>query len=261
MAATDLDLTVSGFSEARVLKAGATTVPARTLAEMVRELADEEVTVSVTNHRVEIKAGHGVYRMSGMSPDEFPRLPAIPESSAVALPADQLKSMVQRTLYAVSGDETRPALNGILWHVSDDSMHMVATDGHRLARASVAGKIPSREIKDELILPPKAFSLVVKLLSDDIAEVGVTFGEKNVVFRVGDVVITSRLIEGPYPNYQQVIPKEFDKTLRVDGATLAAAVRRVAVLSNALTRQVEVRALEEWHRVIGNQSGCWRRSS
>jgi len=237
LAATDLDLSITGHVAARVTKPGVTTVPARTLAEMVRELPDEEIQIAVTNHRMEIKSGHGVYRMSGLSPEEFPRLPGMPDGGGISIPADELQTMVQRTTYAVSNDETRPALNGVLWHASGDEMHMVATDGHRLARVTVPGNRLAG-FKDELILPPKALSLVVKMVGEGTSEVIILFGEKNIVFRVGDIVITSRLIEGPYPNYQQVIPKDNDKLLRVDAATLAAAVRRVAVLSNTLTRQV-----------------------
>jgi len=238
LAATDLDLSVSGALPAHVTKPGSTTVPARTLAEMVRELPEEDVAISVTGHRMEIKCGHGVYRMSGISPEEFPRLPAIPEGGAATIPADQFKMLVQRAQYAVSNDDTRPALNGILWHVEGDNLYAVATDGHRLARVAVPGNRLAG-LKDELILPPKALGLVVKILTDDIAEVGIIFGEKNVVFRVGDMVVTTRLIEGPYPNYRQVIPQDNKKLMRIDGATLAAAVRRVAVLSNSLTHQVK----------------------
>ncbi|MEW5701665.1 MAG: DNA polymerase III subunit beta [Candidatus Zixiibacteriota bacterium] len=237
LAATDLDMSITGHVPARVAKPGVTTVPARTLAEMVRELADEDIHLTVTNNRMEIKSAHGVYRMSGLSADEFPRLPGLPAGGGVAIPTDELRAMVQRTAYAVSSDETRPALNGVLWHAAGDVMHMVATDGHRLARVTASANRLSG-LKDELILPPKALSLVVKMVGENDSEVIVLFGEKNIVFRVGDIVITSRLIEGPYPNYMQVIPKENDKLLRVDAGTLAAAVRRVAVLSNTLTRQV-----------------------
>ncbi len=238
LAATDLDLSMTATVPAKVSKTGSTTVPARTFAEMVRELPEEDVQISVTNHRLEIKSGHGVYKMSGMSPEEFPRLPAIPDGGAVTIPLDELRSMAYRTMYAVSNDETRPALNGILWQANGERMHMVATDGHRLARVSVAGNRLAG-LKSELIVPPKALQLVLKMATDDTTDVAVMFGEKNVVFKIGDVVVTSRLIEGPYPNYNQVIPKSNDKFLKVDAATLVAGVRRVAVLSNSLTKQVK----------------------
>jgi DNA polymerase-3 subunit beta len=200
-------------------------------------LPDEEIAVSVGNHRMEIKSGRGVYRISGMSPEEFPRLPAPPTSAGVAIPADQLKAVTQKTMYAASTDDTRPALNGILWQANGEETNIVATDGHRLAKITLPRK-RLEGLEGELIIPPKALSLIMKMIDDETEEVQVIFGEKNVVFRVGDMIVTSRLIEGPYPNYKQVIPTGNDKILTVDNETLAAAVRRVAVLSNSLTHQV-----------------------
>jgi len=238
LAATDLDISLCCSVPAEVGGSGSTTVPARMLAEIVRELPDENVSFSVSNHRMEIKSGRGVYRISGTSPEEFPRLPAVPTVSGVVIPADELQTLVQRTSYAVSTDDTRPALNGILWQANGEKTFIVATDGHRLARVTIPGE-RLKGLEGELIIPPRALSLVLKVLGDDTEDVTVIFGEKNAVFKVSDMVITSRLIEGPYPNYQQVIPTGNDKFLTVDGETLAAAVRRVAVLSNSLTHQVK----------------------
>lgn len=238
LAATDLDLSVSCKIPAKVTKAGTTTIPARTFAEMVRELPDEDVVVNVTGNRMEIKTGRGVYKISGMPAEEFPKLPAMPPSGENRIPGDLLKSMVRRTVYAASVDPTRPALNGILWQANGKGMHMVATDGHRLARVTVSeNKLASHD--GDVIIPPKALSLVLKILGDQDSEVGVTLGEKNILFHVGDTVVTSRLIEGPYPNYEQVIPASNDKQLTIDSGTLMSGVRRVAVLSNSLTHQVK----------------------
>jgi DNA polymerase-3 subunit beta len=238
LGATDLDLSVTCGLAAKVGKGGATTVPARTFAEMVRELPEEDVSVTVTNNRMEIRSGRGVYKISGIPADEFPKLPTLPMAGEVLLPGEQLRMMVRKTAYAVSIDDTRPALNGILWQTDGEGMHMVATDGHRLARVSV----PENRLaghQGSLIIAPKALALIIKILGESDGEVGVTFGEKNILFRVGDTVVTTRLIEGPYPNYEQVIPSGNDKRMVIDGATLMAGVRRVAVLSNSLTRQVK----------------------
>lgn len=238
IAATDLDLFVTCSIPAKVSKAGSSTVPARHFAEMVRELPEGDVAINVTSNRMEIRAGQGIYRISGMPADDFPKLPALPGAGEVMVPGDQLSGMVHRTSYAVSNDDTRPALNGVLWDTNGDTMHMVATDGHRLARVSVAAD-RLRGHHASLIIPPKALMLVIKILGESGDDVGVTFGEKNVMFHVGDTVVTSRLIEGPYPNYTQVIPTTNDKRMIVDNATLTDGVRRVAVLSNSLTRQVK----------------------
>ena len=238
IAATDLDLSVTCSLAAKVSKGGVTTVPGRTFAEMVRELPDEDIAVSVANNRMEIKSGHGTYKISGMPAEEFPKLPSVSAASEVRIPGDQLKSMVKRTAYAVSVDPTRPALNGILWQENGEKMHMVATDGHRLARVTLQESRLGGH-KGDLIIPPKALALVIKILGDSADDVGVALGEKNILFRAGGTVVTTRLIEGPYPNYEQVIPTSNDKRMVVDAASLMAGVRRVAVLSNSLTHQVK----------------------
>ncbi len=238
IAATDLDLSVTCTVAAKVSKGGVTTVPGRTFSDMVRELPDEDVVVNVSNNRMEIKTGRGTYKISGMPAEEFPKLPTITTSGEIHIPGDQLKSMVRRTAYAVSVDPTRPALNGILWQENGEKMHMVATDGHRLARIT----LPENHLaghKSDLIIPPKALALVIKILGDSADSVGIALGEKNILFRVGDTIVTTRLVEGPYPNYEQVIPTSNDKRMSVDAATLMAGVRRVAVLSNSLTHQVK----------------------
>jgi DNA polymerase-3 subunit beta len=238
IAATDLDLSVTCSLSAKVSKGGVTTVPGRTFADMVRELPEEDVVVSVSNNRMEIKTSRGSYKVSGMPAEEFPKLPSIASSGDVNIPGDQLRSMVRRTAYAVSVDPTRPALNGILWQENGEKMHMVATDGHRLARVT----LPENHLaghKGDLIIPPKALALVIKILGDSSDDVGIALGEKNILFRVGDTVVTTRLVEGPYPNYEQVIPKSNDKQMVIDAAQLMAGVRRVAVLSNSLTHQVK----------------------
>jgi len=238
LSATDLDLSISTSLPAKVAKPGKTTVPARTFTEIIRELPGEEVTCIEQNNRMELKTGQGVYKISGIAADEFPRLPEIKGANKTKIPAAQLVDMVKKTAYAVSLDETRPALNGILWQASGDGMSMVATDGHRLARYTVPENRLSG-VAEDLILPPKALQLLAKMAAEYEEDLSVTFGEKNIVFDLGPTTITSRLIEGPYPNYNQVIPSNNDKALRVGVEELTGGVRRVSILSNSLTRQVK----------------------
>ena len=238
LSATDLDLSITTSVSAKVGKPGMTTVPARIFAEIIRELPGDEVALSEQNNRMEIRAERGVYKLSGMAADEFPRLPQIKGGGHTTIPAAQLADMIKKVIYAVSTDETRPALNGVLWQAVGERMHMVATDGHRLARYTV-GDNRLLGVRDDLILPPKTLHLLAKMAADCEGDIEVTFGEKNIAFTLGPTTITSRLIEGPYPNYEQVIPAANDKLLRVDVEELSAGVRRVAILSNSLTRQVK----------------------
>jgi DNA polymerase-3 subunit beta len=146
--------------------------------------------------------------------------------------------MIRKVLFAVSKDETRPALNGILWHVADDGLSLVATDGHRLAKVH-RNDIKIQGMQKDLIIPPKVLENLIKLTHDDTDEIGLILNENSIVFVLEDSIITSRLLEGPYPNYEQVIPKDNNKNLLVEKDILQSSVRRVSILSNTLTHQVK----------------------
>lgn len=236
LSATDLDLSLSAELETPVSKDGAITVPARTLAELVREIPEGKIDFEVIGGRLELRFKHGHHIIAGTSAEEFPSLPEINLKKAIRLPASDLVRMIRKTIFAVSKDETRPALNGVLWETQGEAMVMVATDGHRMAKIErpntrLAG------VGGDLIIPPKILDLVVKF-SKETEEIGVVLAEKHVIFDLGRMVLTSRLIEGPYPNYRQVIPKETTKRFNVDRDELFGTVRRVSILSNALTHQV-----------------------
>lgn len=240
--ATDLDISISTAIKVKPARTGTFTIPAKTLNEIVRELPQSEIEVEVNNNRVEIKADRGTYKLSGISPDEFPRLPEYKKGKEIKISGGELAKMIRRTQFAVSVDETRPALNGVLWQNSGEKMVMVATDGHRLARIRTDNKKFSG-LTEDLIIPPKALNYLTRVVGDQDVEIGVVFGDKNIAFSVpreddNETIISSRLIEGPYPNYEQVIPTDNDKRLVVNRADLHAAVRRVSILSNSLTHQV-----------------------
>lgn len=235
---TDLDVSMTSFIDVEIMKKGSIAVPARVFSEIVKELPDYELEVSSTENRMEVKCGSGVYKLSGFSAEDFPKLPDIHIGRQVKINAQSLCGMARKVLFAVSRDETRPALNGILWHTSEDGLNMVATDGHRLAKVT-RNDIKIAGHKSDIIIPPKVLDNLVKLVSDDVEEIGVILNENSIVFVFKDAVITSRLLEGPYPNYEQVLPKDNDKILLVEKEILQAAVRRVSILSNSMTHQVK----------------------
>jgi DNA polymerase-3 subunit beta len=235
---TDLDVSMTATIDVDTQKAGSLAVPAKVFYEIVRELPDFDLEVSTYENRMEIKCGSGVYKMSGFSPDDFPKLPDIHVGRQIKTDGKVLSRMVRKVLFAVSRDETRPALNGVLWHTSEEGLNMVATDGHRLA------KIIRKDIKitgsgKDIIVPPKVLDNLVRLMGDEPGEVGVIVNEGSIVFILEGTILTSRLLEGPYPNYEQVIPKDNTKLATIDKEILQAAVRRVAILSNSLTHQVK----------------------
>ena len=238
ISATDLDISISGTIPCKVIKKGAVALPAKILFEIVRELPESDLAFESTNTRIEIKVPNGSYKIATVASDDFPKLPAVNTKKELKVDGEQLVGMIRKTTFACSTDETRPALNGVLWQTKGDRMLMVATDGHRLAKVSTENKI-LRGMSEDIIIPPKVLNLIPKFITPDTKEVGVIFGENNIIFSVGDTVLTSRLIEGPYPNFEQVIPPAADKKLTISKEDVGGAVRRVAILSNALTHQVK----------------------
>jgi DNA polymerase-3 subunit beta len=235
---TDLDVSMTAKINVESQKSGSVAVPAKVFFEIVRELPDFELEVSSFENRLEIRCGSGSYKMSGFPPDDFPKLPDIHVARQIKMDGGALASMIRKALFAVSRDETRPALNGILWHESEDGLNLVATDGHRLAK-TVRSDLKIGGYSKDIIVPPKVLENLVRLMGDEPGEIGVIINESSIVFILESEILTSRLLEGPYPNYDQVIPRDNDKVLTVDREILNAAVRRVAILSNSLTHQVK----------------------
>lgn len=240
LTATDLDMTVTTSAAADVEAGGSVTLPAKRFAEIVRELGTDEVGLSAEGEEIIITSGKSKFKIVGIPTEEFPTLPKSDPASAFSVDAAMLGRMVDKVSFCTSKDETRPSLNGAYWEFSADGMGMTATDGHRLATFRVKGKFKPLAGK-AMIVPPKALSHVVRIIgSEDEEAVKVSIKENHVAFFIGTTVINSRLLEGPFPNYKQVIPADNDKELIADRAQLTAAVRRVAVLSDVMTHQVRL---------------------
>lgn len=238
LSATDLEISITTSMETKITKKGSVAIPAKTFSEIINALPQTEIEIEAVNNRMEMRFGTGDYKISGMSADEFPRLPEFDAKKEIRLPSNVVRTLIAKTAYAVSTDETRPALNGILWQTNGERMRMVATDGHRLARAE-ADNATLQGLHGDVIVPPRAFNLINKLAGENTAEVGVVFGENTLIFICGNNTISTRIIEGPYPNTDQVIPKGNDKNLIVPKTLLMDTLRRVSILSNSLTRQVK----------------------
>jgi DNA polymerase-3 subunit beta len=234
---TDLDISVRTRRTVDVEEGGRVAISARRLHEVVRELPDQELSLSGEESGLTLKCGSGRYRFVGAAIDDFPPLPEIPEEKHTALEAKRLERMVRRTLYAVSMDETRPELTGVLLEIREHEVRMVATNGHRLARASVRGPFKP---KGSLLLPPKALNQLLRLLPETNGEVEIGGTKSYAQFRLGDTQLYSRLLEGPFPPYEGVIPKENPLRAVIVREDLFASLRRILVLSDAQTRQVRM---------------------
>ena len=239
--ATDLDITISTVVEGDIASPGAVTLPAKRFSEIVRQLdSSSDVSVDVTKSATLITAGRANFRILGMESTEFPKVPSMTIEGGIGVPAETLKKAIQKTVFCVSRDETRRALTGILWEVGKGSMSMVGTDGHRLARISLPVDLRV-DAKRECIVPTKALNQIVRLAGDaGDSAVNVKIDDDHVIFEIGRTTLLTRLIEGPFPKYQDVIPKDNDKKIIVNRDVIAAAVGRVNLLADNLTHQVRI---------------------
>ena len=248
LVATDLEIGVRGHYKAEVQQAGSISLSARKLYELLKEVADGEVTLTTQeNNWVQIQAGRSQFKIVGMAASEFPALPTIEREGRVAIPGSGLSSLIRKTLFAVGDNDARYILNGLLitLHSAEKkvTMKLVGTDGHRLAVAESdltqsAGTDLPKEIK--AIIPRKAAQEMRRLLEEEDGEPLLGFTKNLVTFQKSGLFLTSRVMEGTYPNYQQVIPKESAKKAVIERAALESALRRVAVLSKDKTNAVKV---------------------
>jgi DNA polymerase-3 subunit beta len=238
LAATDLDVSVMTSIPISSTKKGTLTIPARAFYDILRELPECDVEMQISENRMEIKAERGNYKLSGIPAEEYPKLPGVNLAKEIKISAADLTKMIRKARFAVSTDETRPALNGVLWHTSGNDMQMVATDGHRMAKISLKNT-KLKGLHEDVIIPPRVLDLLTKMLGDEEKEIGIVFEENSIIFNLGETVLASRLIEGPYPNYEQVIPRDSDKKMVVNREFLNGAVRRMLILANTLTHQVK----------------------
>jgi DNA polymerase-3 subunit beta len=238
IAATDLDIAIITYTQANVSKKGSLSVPAKMVTDLVREAPEGDITFTATDNRLEIKLGSGQYKIGGIAAEEYPKLPDVNLNRQVKVESAELVKMIRKTSFAISNDETRPALNGAYWRANENEMLMVATDGHRLTKYS--GRIKKfAGLSGEVIVPLKALNLITRLVGEENGEIGVIFGDKNIIVNLGETIISSRLIEGPYPNFEAVIPKDNDKHMIVDKDILSSTLKRVSLLSSNLTHQVK----------------------
>ncbi|MDG2049621.1 MAG: DNA polymerase III subunit beta [Myxococcota bacterium] len=244
MAATDLEVGLRGRHPAKVEKAGGLTVAAKKLFEIVRELPEEDIALEATkNSYLDIRCARAHFTLAGTAADEYPTLPDFSPESTVNVPSALLSSMIDRTIYAASVDETRYNLNGVYLEVHPDSgkLRMVATDGHRLALVDreVEGDIAG--LANGVIIPRKGLAELKRLLDeDDVDDVEIGFEGNSGLARKGEVTLVMRLIEGEFPNYQQVIPNDLSVRLVVSSDQLIKSLRRVVLLSSERSRAVKL---------------------
>jgi DNA polymerase III subunit beta len=238
MSGTDLDTAVTVRVPADVSEPGAITAPAKKLQEIARELPGA-VDFSTQGEAIQITSGRTRYKLNGLPRDEFPSPPTVEFTGSWRVTGQELQRLITHVSFAASNEETRPILNGVLWQVGDGEMRMVATNGHRLAKMTLPAGSGDEVPSGEFIVHPKALGQVQRLFRpEDAVEVGRS--ENHIGFRGADVQVYTRLIEGPYPNYEQVIPKDNDKHMVADKGALQSAVRRMAIVASDQTHRIRL---------------------
>jgi DNA polymerase-3 subunit beta len=213
IAATNLEIATSQLIGAKIINEGAITIPARLITEFVGNLPKTTVTLKVEDNHLHITADGYNSTINGAVADDFPELPTINEKTAVsyAIAPANLKQAITQTILTASGDATRPVLTGVYWHSHDGALYLAATDGYRLSEKRLV------ETKSDVaaIIPTSTLQEVLRVANDDIAEIEVLFDESQVRFRLNDAEITSRLIDGNFPDYRQLIPATSESAVTV----------------------------------------------
>ncbi|MEM9443794.1 MAG: DNA polymerase III subunit beta [Verrucomicrobiota bacterium] len=239
LSTTDLDTGIRTQVEANISKAGSITLPARRLFSIIRELSSPDVTIDVDSKlSASIEAGNTFFKIMGLPEEDFPPFPKTEGAQAFLIEQRLFREMLRKTSYAMSTDESRYVLNGALLSFKGNKLTVVSTDGRRLALVDHEMEIPNGSEID-VILPTKAVNELMRILSEE-GDLDIALSENQVAFTVGDTFLVSKLIEGNYPNYKQVIPSDTKERITLERELLLGCVKRVALLSSDKSNSVKL---------------------
>ena len=240
VAATNLEIASTQLIGAKIINEGAITIPARLITEFVSSLPKTTVTMKVTDNKLNIKADGYTSTINGIVADDFPELPTINEKTAVSYSIDtaSLKQAIGQTILTASNDATRPVLTGVYWHSHEGSLYLAATDGYRLSEK----KLVATKSDVSAIIPTSTLQEVLRTVNDDINEVEVLFDETQVRFRLNDAEITSRLIDGDFPDYRQLIPATSESVITLPRADFAQITKVAGLFARESGGSVTVTA-------------------
>ncbi len=246
LSSTDMDLEINESVAANIIDAGATTAPAHTLHDIIRKLPDGsevEISLNAEGTQMVVSSGRSQFKLSCLPVADFPEISAGDLPNGFSIPAADLRALIDRTKFAMSTEETRYYLNGIYVHEADNDgvkvLRAVSTDGHRLARFEMplpegAAGMPG------VIVPRKAVGELRKLIEDAADVIQITLSENKIRFSFDHVVLTSKLIDGTFPDYQRVIPQGNDKIVEVDPKVFTRAIDRVSTISDGKSRALKI---------------------
>ena len=241
---TDLEITIIVPLDASLENTGSAAVPLHTLLEITNELPETRITITIdAQNRVELSTEIGVYDLMGKPADEFPAIPDVDNQKSLAMDTSVMRDIIANTSFAVSKDELKPALTGVLFQFTDQNLTAVSTDGHRLVKY-IRTDYQADNFSGDIIVPRKFLGLLGNFLSEE-DSIDISMGDKHLTARLGKNTIITRLIDERFPDYESVIPRDNEKRLEVERESILGAVRRVSIFSNKSTHQVALRILDE----------------
>ena len=250
---TDLEIGIINTIPAEVIEAGTITIPAKKINDIVREAPEDDIEISVNkNNSINIKSGKAFFKLMGLPRDDYPTFPQYSLESAMAIDQNILKECITLTAFAISSDETRYVLNGALVIIKNKTIKMIATDGRRLAVIEKGINV-TKDVNVEVIVPTKAFYELNKNIQTEGVVHVVELGNQ-IIFAVENVTIISRLIEGHFPNYEQVIPAEEKVIAKINREKLLSTLRRVSLLTSLEAQAVKVDLLKGNKMIISARS-------
>ena len=238
ISATDLETSMSTRLEIEAKEEGRIAIPARILVDTLKTLAEQPLTFTIDEdtYGVEVTTDRGKYKLTGENGDDFPRIPTAENVTEIAMPSSMLQRAINKTLFAVSNDELRPAMTGVYFQLSPEGVTFVATDAHKLVRYTRTDTVSSEAAS--FIVPRKALGLLKSALPTEDTQVSISYNNSNAFFRFGDADLICRLIDARYPDYNAVIPTENPNNLQVSRGEFLNTLKRVMIFSNKTTHQV-----------------------
>lgn len=240
VSASDLETTMSAVLEIDSESKGSVAVPAKLLLETLKTFPEQPLTFTVEdNNTIEISSNSGKYALAYASGDEFPKAVTLEDPSSTIVPAEVLATAVSKTIFAAGNDDLRPVMSGVFFQFSPQGLTFVATDAHKLVKYARTD-VTASQVAD-FIMPKKPLNILKGILATSDAEVKIEYNDSNATFSFDNYVLTCRLIDGKYPNYEAVIPKENPNKLLIDRTQFQSSVRRVAIFSNKTTHQIRLK--------------------
>ena len=238
--ATDLETTISATIQVESTSEGKLAVPARLLLDTVKTFPEQPLTFSqADNNTLEISSEQGKYALAYANADEYPQAAEVVDASSLSIQGDTLATAINNTIFASGNDDLRPVMSGVFFQLSSSGMTFVATDAHKLVKYERTDVVVPETA--EFIMPKKPLNLLKSVLVGSEEEVTVNYNNSNVQFSFDDTVVICRLIDGKYPNYEAVIPKENPNVMSINRVQLLNTVKRVSIFSNKTTHQIRLR--------------------